>query len=456
MSPQTPTPGAPGTPPAARLPAIRQRLNRVVWLWSLLWGVVVVTALWLAAVHEVDELMDDSLRTTAELLVRLQSSQQPVDSVPASASAAPGTSAVQAWVAPSERLALQLAGPDGQLRWRSGSAPPSPWLGQVSPGFSDVPGWRVFGVAVPDAQAAAPSMLYIGHTREERLELRLDVALGGMLAVLAMGGVGHLWLQRRMQAELQPLQSLSQQLAHWDPSHGDGQLVLAPASRQELQPIHEALAVLGERLAARLAHEQSFSAQAAHVLRTPLAGIDVQLALALRESAPEGVPRLQRVRDATHRLQTVVTALLQLFRSGLEPQRAAVDLPALLSRWPLPSLHLALQAPHTLDADPDLLLAALLNLLDNAERHGARQLQLQTLSPVSLVLQDDGPGMDEAHRQQRQAALDAQHDDGLQGLGLVLADRVCRAHGGRLQLLPSDSGLRVWLGLSAQAQPSAR
>lgn len=424
----------------ARLPAIRQRLNRVVWLWSLLWGAVVVAALWAAAVHEVDELMDDSLRTTAELLVRLQAGR---------GGDAPAATA-QGWVAPSERLALQLLDADGRLLWRSGSAPAAPWLDQARPGLSDVPGWRVFGAAVPGEDTRTLT-LYIGHSRQERLEVRLDVALGGLLAVLVMGGVGHLWLQRRIQAELRPLQSLSHQLAQWDPSHGDGRLALEAASRAELQPIHEALAVLGQRLAARLAHEQSFSAHAAHVLRTPLAGIDVQLALALRESGPEGLPRLQRVREATRRLQTVVTALLQLFRSGLEPQRSAVDLPALLARWPLPSITLDLQAPHTLDADPDLLLAALLNLLDNAERHGAQQVRLQTLSPVALLLQDDGPGMPEAQRAQRQAALDQQHDDDLQGLGLVLADRVCRAHGSRLHLLPSSRGLRLWLGLSAQA-----
>ena len=435
-----------------RLPSIRQRLNRMVWLWSLLWGAVVMTAMWTAAVHEVDELMDDSLRTTAELLVRLQ----PGTEVTADGAAAARTAAsAQAWVTPSERLALQLASADGQLLWRSGSAPVSPWLGQAQAGFSNVPGWRVFGVTLPGADGAGTQMLYIGHTRQERLEVRFDVALGGLLAVLFMGGVGHLWLKRRMQAELQPLQSLSQQLAHWDPSHGDGRLALEAASRAELLPIHEALAVLDQRLAARLAHEQSFSAHAAHVLRTPLAGIDVQLALALRESGPAGEPRLQRMRDATRRLQAVVTALLQLFRSGLEPQRSAVDLPALLARWPLPSIAFDLQATHTLDADPDLLLAALLNLLDNAERHGAQQVRLQTLSPVSLVLQDDGPGMPEDQRARRQAALDRQHDDGLQGLGLVLADRVCRAHGGRLQLMPSPRGLRVWLGLSTQAQPPA-
>lgn len=429
-----------------RLPSIRQRLNRVVWLWSLLWGALVMTALWAAAVHEVDELMDDSLRTTAELVVRLQDGS-------GRASALTPEAAAKTWVAPSDRLALQLTGAHGQLLWRTGGAPEKPWLDQARPGLSDVPGWRVFGVVLPDAGTSSAQMLYIGHSREERLEVRFDVALGGLLAVLFMGGVGHLWLQRRMQAELQPLQSLSEQLAHWDPSHGDGRLALEAASRAELQPIHEALAVLGQRLAARLAHEQSFSAHAAHVLRTPLAGIDVQLALALRESGPAGEPRLQRVRDATRRLQAVVTALLQLFRSGLEPQRSAVDLPALLARWPLPSIALDLQATHTLDADPDLLLAALLNLLDNAERHGALRVRVQTLTPVALLLQDDGPGMPESERVRRQAALDAQDDDGLQGLGLVLADRVCRAHGGRLHLLPSPGGLRVWLGLSKQAKP---
>ena len=136
-----------------------------------------------------------------------------------------------------------------------------------------------------------------------------------------------------------------------------------------------------------------------------------------------------------------------LFRIG----SVSKNLTSLMATRLAASGALDLQAPHTLDADPDLLLAALLNLLDNAERHGAQQVRLQTLSPVALLLQDDGPGMPEAQRAQRQAALDQQHDDDLQGLGLVLADRVCRAHGSRLHLLPSSRGLRLWLGLSAQA-----
>ena len=65
-------------------------------------------------------------------------------------------------------------------------------------------------------------------------------------------------------------------------------------------------------------------------------------------------PRLQRVRDASGRLQRVVAALLALFRSGVELQRQPVDLALLLARLPAVGLQVEVPDGAWLAADPDL------------------------------------------------------------------------------------------------------
>ena len=102
-------------------------------------------------------------------------------------------------------------------------------------------------------------------------------------------------------------------------------------------------------------------------------------------------------------------------------------------------------------ADPDLLAAALGNLLDNAQRHGAGRVWIEPVPGGGLRLRDDGPGIDPARRERLQSALDRQaYEDG-PGLGLMLADRVARAHRGRLDLPPSDRGFVVEISLPDRA-----
>jgi nitrogen-specific signal transduction histidine kinase len=64
---------------------------------------------------------------------------------------------------------------------------------------------------------------------------------------------------------------------------------------------------------------------------------------------------------------------------------------------------------------------------------------------------DDGPGVDEATRTALQTALDSERYDGRTGLGLMLADRVARAHGGRVVLPPVAAGFAVELQLGPAA-----
>nr|WP_232533056.1 MULTISPECIES: HAMP domain-containing sensor histidine kinase [Ramlibacter] len=202
-----------------------------------------------------------------------------------------------------------------------------------------------------------------------------------------------------------------------------------------------------------VASERAFSAHAAHALRTPLAGLGAQLALAQRDSEPAAAARIGRAREAADRLARVVSALLTLFRSGTEPALQPIDLGALLHDLPVAGLAVEVRGVCVARADPDLLAAALLNLLDNSVRHGATAVTatlFRDRGRALLRLVDDGPGVDEATRGRLETALRSQDFSQGLGLGLMLASRVVAAHGGSLVLLPpAGPGFGIELSLPA-------
>ena len=92
-------------------------------------------------------------------------------------------------------------------------APVAPLHDTPKPGFSDVPGWRVYGQATGhDGQ-----MVYVAQTTEERVEAGTEVALAALFAGTPMTVLAVLWLRSRIRRELQPLRDLSERLAHYDP-----------------------------------------------------------------------------------------------------------------------------------------------------------------------------------------------------------------------------------------------
>jgi signal transduction histidine kinase len=414
--------------------SIRGRVLRTQLLWSLLGGLALTLAMWLALEHEVDELMDDALRSAAVGVLGPVLSSSVTGPLPAPARQEPAEGPNFVWqvVAPGARA---------QVLASSAGAPMQALQGTPSAGFGDLPEWRLFGLSLgPDGR-----MLYVAQTRQERSEARLELLLAVLLAGLPMLLLGLWWLNVRLRHDLRPLQLLPQRLAAFDPLHPGATLGLAGAD--ELSSVQDAIDALGGRLARRVEQERAFTAHAAHALRTPLAGIDAQLAVALREAPVELRPRLQRVRDAAVRLQRVVAALLTMFRSGVEVERRPLDLAQLVGRLPVEGLKLETRATEVIQGDADLLTAALLNLLDNAQRHGAVTVVLSTPRPGVLRLEDDGAGIEPTKRSQLQAALLEQDYAGRMGLGLMLGDLVARAHGGVLRLAPSDRGFVAELHL---------
>ena len=422
-------------------PSIRSRLTGALLAVTLVWGVAVSAVVWFTVQHEVDELLDNTLQESAEIilgLLSLNAAQLPLQ----------GGGAMPAPVH-EEHLVWQLVDARNQVVLRSHRAPTSPLAVQGSLKFSSLgEQWRVFAVPF-DEQGRA---LYVGQEGDERREARLAAAGYTAGGALLVGCICAWGLRRLLRRELQPIVDLSRAVARFDPIK-PGEPLPEP-QRAELMPMHEAITALGASVARHIARERAFAAHAAHALRTPLAGMVTQLAAAQQRGNAEVQPFLTSTREAAARLSRVVTALLTLFRSGTAIKPQTMDLAQLVSH--LSSGGLAMHAPPglTVTADADLIAAALMNLLDNATRHGAQEVGVSVTSGPSgqcIHVVDDGPGIPEDHRKRLQAALDAQDYEGQMGLGLMLTDLVCRAHGGRLLLCRSDLGFAADLLLGPAA-----
>ena len=421
------------------LPSIARRLLRTQLLWSVVWTLAITAAVWLAVSDEVRELQDETLEATAQILSGPLAQAAPVLKpvppalvVPALTSATPTSTEQFAW-----QVVKYGSVESAKVVNASPGAPLQAFYPVPLRGFGDSPGWRVFGMPL----GSDGRMLYVAQVSAERSEALFEVALAAALASLAIALLAHFWLRAQTRQELVPLQNLASQLASFDPLKPGA--ALGTAERQELQVVHDAIDELGQRLARRVAAERAFSGHAAHALRTPLAGIDAQLAVALRECPPEMTARLQQIRVASGRLQSVVASLLSLFRTGSPLQREPIALQDWLTRLAPKGLSLHVTSTQPLLADADLLSAALLNVFDNALRAGAKNIYVSHPSAHVLRLVDDGSGALEARRVALVQALHSQRYEGVTGLGLMLADIVARAHGGRLELAAVASGFAV-------------
>lgn len=427
------------------LGSLRRRLSTTVIVVSLVWGVVLALAVTYTVRQAVEELLDNALQESAEILYGLIRSH--VDTVPVVAG--------QALPAPphDEHLVWQVVSAQGEVRWRSHRAPQTALITPVQAGLANAPGgWRVYGMDL----GAHGDVLVVAQVAHVRQAMRWRAAGTSAAVTLLVGGLSALWLRRRMNHELRPLAQLSAAVAQHDPLQPQPQAL--PTTVRELEPMRLAIEDLGARLAHRVSSERAFAAHAAHALRTPLAGMMAQLAVAQVKSPPEALPHLQRMEAALDRLRSVVTALLTLFRAEqAAPRLQRLRLSELCRHLPFDNLRLTVTQDGTFWGDADLLLAALLNVLDNAQRHGATSVALALAHPDgadgawSLDIADDGPGLSASACAALQGQLDAQQYALLGGLGLMLTDLIARAHGGRLRLHPIDQGLRV--NICGRGQP---
>lgn len=191
-----------------------------------------------------------------------------------------------------------------------------------------------------------------------------------------------------------------------------------------------------------------FLADAAHQLRTPLAGIRASVDTLLREPEPSERERLlDNLAQESARVSRLIDSLLRLARLDEDP--GVVTEPVVLrdlvrgeierARELAPSLTIDLEAAdlgdRTVEVEPASIREALANLLDNARRHADRQIRVDLAGRtdgLEIRVADDGPGLPDDRIEEafdRFVSLDGQ---GGSGLGLPIARAIARNHGGDL------------------------
>lgn len=240
-----------------------------------------------------------------------------------------------------------------------------------------------------------------------------------------------------------------------------GRRVTVPENRDEIRRLAEAANATLDRLDSALERQRSFTSDASHDLRSPIAAARTQIEEALLYPDEVDWPRTARaVLQSLERLQAIVTDLLQLARLDAAAWKdvETIDLGALVTIEVTRSDRTKRIVPHlqegvTVRGDRLRLVRLFTNLLDNAERHAVSQVDVtvrRSDGEAILEVQDDGAGIAREDRDivfQRFARLNAskERDPGGTGLGLPIAREIARLHGGTLTIEDSERGARFVL-----------
>ena len=264
---------------------------------------------------------------------------------------------------------------------------------------------------------------------------------------------------------LAPLEQLRDDISNR--SHLDLSPIQEKPAPREVQPLLRAINDLMQRLSQVLSMQRHFIADAAHQLRTPLAGLTMQTDLALRQTDPQALQYvLGQIRSGVERTNHLVHQLLALANAESGPGLTLKFEPLDLNE--LASMQTAERVPHALQKQIDLgyegpgesvaifgqrllLREMLTNILDNAIRHtphgGKITVHLAAGEHPLLTVEDNGPGIPPQERERVFERFYRMPDNGESGsgLGLAIVREIARTHGARVWLedAKSQAGLRV-------------
>lgn len=258
---------------------------------------------------------------------------------------------------------------------------------------------------------------------------------------------------------------LSGRLAHdrtTDTTYVDGSIQDITVQKKAREEIHKLNAELEQRVRKRTADLESamreleaFSYSVSHDLRAPLRAIDGFSQVLVEDYAhvldEESRDYLDRVRKATQRMGDIIDDILHLSRvSRSEMDRQETDLSAmareiiieLSEAEPELDVDVRIQEDMRMVVDPRLVRHMLQNLLSNAwkfssktERPAIEFGSSRSKGKTVFHVRDNGAGFDMKYADKLFGAFNRLHRpeefEGT-GIGLAIAHRVVRRHGGRI------------------------
>ena len=321
-----------------------------------------------------------------------------------------------------------------------------------------------------DAPGAQPALVQVAETREKRSVLATEIIKGVMLPQFVILPLAVLLVWLALVRGIKPLSQLEERIRARKPDD------LSPLDDKavplEVAPLVSSVNDLLTRLKGSIATQKRFLADAAHQLKTPLAGLRMQADLAQRENAnaEELKQSLKQIGRSSMRATHTVNQLLALARaetSGKTLPRHPCDL-AQLTREVVQDL-----LPRALDrrvdlgyegalpgapgvvvtGNPTLLKEMIRNLVDNAINYTpssadhpgvvTARVLADPIGRVALVqVEDSGPGIPEGERelvfQPFYRSLDTNVDGS--GLGLPIVLEIAQQHEARVRIEDARPG----------------
>jgi two-component system sensor histidine kinase TctE len=306
-------------------------------------------------------------------------------------------------------------------------------------------------------QASRLALVQVAETLDKRVQLANEIIKGVILPefIILPVALALVWLA--LARGLSPLAELQQRIRARRP---DDLSPIEPGQvPEEISPLVGSLNDLLERLSQSIHLQKRFIADAAHQLKTPLAGMRMQAELALRQSSPEEIHQsLEQLAKSTQTATRLVNQLLALARAEnqtpstklLEPVELVGLARSVLPDWVQMSLAQQIDMgfeqpgyPVMVQGNPVMLRELLSNLIDNALRYtpagGSVTIRVRANKEENsavLEVEDTGPGIaasERAHIFERFYRILGSNVEG-SGLGLAIVREIAQQHDAQIDV----------------------
>ena len=301
---------------------------------------------------------------------------------------------------------------------------------------------------------ASPALIQVAETLDSRNALANEIIKGVIFPQFLILPLAVILVWFGLGRGLVPLNRLQQRIRERPPD--DLSPIDLRGAPEEITPLLESFNDLLARLDASVGAQKRFIADAAHQMKTPLAGLRTQAELALRETEPEELRRrLRQLAIGSERAAHLVNQLLSLARmenlkdsTPIEALDLAPLARATAGEWVTEAIRRGIDfgyesddTPAPIAGQPVLLGEMIGNLIDNALRYtpqGGSVTARLTCPPSEVVfeVEDTGPGIPAAERGlvfERFYRVLGTNIDG-SGLGLAIVREIAQQHNAEIDI----------------------